>query len=55
MTTSDPVTTYFEAWRDKDVSREGAPPTPVANWSHVEDGLITRIRVTFDPRGMLGS
>jgi ketosteroid isomerase-like protein len=30
-----------------------AEPTPVANWSHVEDGRITRIRVTFDPRGML--
>jgi hypothetical protein len=25
-----------------------APPAPVANWSHVEDGRITRIRVTFD-------
>lgn len=25
-------------------------PIPTANWSHVEDGLITRIRVTFDPR-----
>ena len=23
---------------------------PTANWSHVENGLITRIRVTFDPR-----
>jgi hypothetical protein len=23
---------------------------PVVNWSHVEDGRITRIRVTFDPR-----
>ncbi len=22
----------------------------VANWTHVEDGRITRIRVTFDPR-----
>jgi SnoaL-like domain len=25
-------------------------PIPTANWSHVENGLITRIRVTFDPR-----
>lgn len=25
-------------------------PIPVVNWSHVEDGKITRIRVTFDPR-----
>ena len=23
---------------------------PTANWSHVDDGLITQIRVTFDPR-----
>ena len=30
-----------------------APPIPTANWSHVEDGLITRIRVTFDPRPLL--
>ena len=27
-----------------------APPVPTANWSHVENGKITRIRVTFDPR-----
>jgi hypothetical protein len=27
-----------------------APPMPVVNWSHVEDGKVTRIRVTFDPR-----
>jgi hypothetical protein len=26
---------------------------PTANWSHVEDGLVTRIRVTFDPRPLL--
>jgi ketosteroid isomerase-like protein len=30
-----------------------AEPTPVANWSHVENGKITRIRVTFDPRGLV--
>jgi SnoaL-like domain len=30
-----------------------APPAPVANWSHVENGLVTRIRVTFDPRAIL--
>lgn len=28
-------------------------PIPTANWSHVEDGLITRIRVTFDPRPLV--
>ena len=29
-----------------------APPAPTANWSHVENGKITRIRVTFDPRAL---
>lgn len=32
-----------------------APPTPTANWSHVEDGRITAIRVTFDPREILAA
>ena len=27
-----------------------APPSPTANWSHVEDGKIKTIRVTFDAR-----
>jgi hypothetical protein len=31
----------------------GVGPIPVVNWSHVEDGRITRIRVTFDPRPLL--
>jgi len=31
-----------------------AAPCPVVNWSHVENGKITRIRVTFDPRPLLG-
>jgi len=30
-----------------------ADPMPVANWTHVENGKITRIRVTFDPRGLM--
>jgi ketosteroid isomerase-like protein len=30
-----------------------APPAPTANWMHVEDGRITAIRVTFDPRAVL--
>lgn len=30
-----------------------APPAPTANWMRVEDGKIARIRVTFDPRGLL--
>ncbi len=30
-----------------------APPCPTVNWSHVENGRITRIRATFDPRPLL--
>lgn len=29
-----------------------APPAPTANWSRVENGLITRIRVAFDARAI---
>lgn len=28
-------------------------PIPVANWTHVENGLITEIKVVFDPRAFL--
>jgi AhpD family alkylhydroperoxidase len=28
---------------------------PTANWSHVENGLITKIRVTFDPRPLIAA
>lgn len=28
-------------------------PLPVANWCHIENGKITQIRVTFDPRPLL--
>ncbi|MCX4969473.1 nuclear transport factor 2 family protein [Streptomyces sp. NBC_00654] len=38
-----------------DLHVPGAAPTPTANWSHVEDGRITRIRVTFDPREILAA
>jgi ketosteroid isomerase-like protein len=38
-------------WYDL-VTDSGALPT--VNWSHVEDGLITAIRATFDPRPLLG-
>jgi hypothetical protein len=41
------VITWFE------LSTDSAGPLPVVNWSHVEDGRITRIRVTFDPRPLL--
>lgn len=30
-----------------------APPVATANWSHAENGKITRIRVAFDPRPLL--
>jgi hypothetical protein len=33
-----------------DLHTSVAPPAPTANWSRVDDGRITRIRVTFDPR-----
>ena len=40
--------TWFE------LRRHGRDPIPTVNWSHVsEDGLIDRIRVTFDPRPLL--
>ncbi len=42
------VLTWFELWTAT------AGPMAIVNWSHVEDGRITRIRVTFDPRPMLG-
>ena len=30
-----------------------AGPLAIVNWTHVDAGLITRIRVTFDPRPLL--
>jgi len=35
-----------------DLSTSVAETVPVANWMHVEDGKITRIRVAFDARGI---
>ncbi|MDH6706470.1 ketosteroid isomerase-like protein [Kitasatospora sp. MAA19] len=43
----DDVITWF------DLCTSIAPPAPTANWMHVENGKIARIRVTFDPRGLL--
>ncbi|MCP3097965.1 nuclear transport factor 2 family protein [Myxococcus sp. K15C18031901] len=43
----DDVLTWFE------IQPFGGDAVPVANWSHVEHGRITRIRVTFDPRPIL--
>jgi hypothetical protein len=42
------VLTWFE------LRTNHAGPVPVVNWSHIEDGRIERIRVTFDPRPLLG-
>lgn len=42
------VLTWFE------LETATAGPLAIVNWSHVESGHITRIRVTFDPRPMLG-
>ncbi|MBV8998790.1 MAG: nuclear transport factor 2 family protein [Solirubrobacterales bacterium] len=41
------VITWFE------LSTEKAAPLAIVNWSHIEAGRITRIRVTFDPRPLL--
>ncbi|MEW2063743.1 nuclear transport factor 2 family protein [Streptomyces sp. NPDC007002] len=43
----DEVITWF------DLHTSVAPPTPTVNWMHVEDGKVTQIRVTFDPRALL--
>jgi hypothetical protein len=41
------VLTWFE------LRTEIAGPLAIVNWSHVEAGRITWIRVTFDPRPLL--
>ena len=41
------VLTWFE------LSTASAGPMAIVNWSHIEAGRITRIRVTFDPRPLL--
>jgi ketosteroid isomerase-like protein len=33
-----------------DLHVKGGITLPTANWSHIENGKITRIRVAFDPR-----
>ncbi len=42
------VITWFE------LTTADAGPIAIVNWSHVRDGRIERIRVTFDPRPLLG-
>ena len=41
------VTSWFT------LSTKPATLSPVVNWSHVENGKITKIQVTFDPRPLL--
>ena len=41
------VLTWFE------LHTATAGPLAIVNWSHVQAGRITRIRVTFDPRPLL--
>lgn len=43
----DDVITWF------DLHTRAAPPCATANWTHVEQGRITAIRVAFDPRQLL--
>ncbi|CAM3819239.1 nuclear transport factor 2 family protein [Tsukamurella strandjordii] len=38
-----------------DLAMGGAPATAVANWTHVENGLIAAVNVTFDPREILAA
>ena len=38
----------------RDQHRRTPARCPPSNWSHVEDGKITAIRVAFDPRPLLG-
>ena len=44
----DDVITWY------DLHTTDAPPAPTANWMHLSDGRIARIRATFDPRAILG-
>lgn len=36
-----------------DLHTSVAPPAPTANWQRIENGKITEIRVTFDPRAIV--
>jgi hypothetical protein len=46
--TGPDVITWFDLY-----TNVTGQPCPTANWSHVENGKITRIRATFDPRPLL--
>ena len=45
----DDVITWF------DLHTSVAPPCPTANWSHIVDGKIAAIPVTFDPRKIVAA
>ncbi|MDN5893168.1 MAG: nuclear transport factor 2 family protein [Nocardioides sp.] len=45
----DEVVTWF------DLHTDIASPTATANWMHIENGQIARIRVTFDPREIVAA
>ncbi|MCF8608363.1 nuclear transport factor 2 family protein [Gordonia sp. HY442] len=38
-----------------DLGMGGAPATAVANWTHVDKGLITEVNVTIDTREILAA
>lgn len=38
-----------------DLHTSVADPAPTVNWSRVQNGRIVRMRVTFDPRGLLAA
>ncbi|MDH6124343.1 nuclear transport factor 2 family protein [Kitasatospora sp. GP82] len=49
FTDGSDVLTWFE------LHTTVVPPFSVANWSRVENGRITRVRATFDPRALLAA
>jgi SnoaL-like domain len=46
---AEDVITWFE------LTTADAGPLAIVNWSHITDGRIDRIRVTVDPRPLLGA
>ena len=42
------ATTYFTAWKAQDFDT-------LRSILHIENGKITRVRVTFDPRDIIGA
>jgi hypothetical protein len=49
VSTDSDVITWYE------LKMHGVEALPTANWSHVDNGKITSIRATFDPRPLLGA